>query len=90
MPPSEFTFYAIENGDQWSLHTDGDVLSVRHQPNASSGGQASTIDLQSFLAHEPHSAQNQALQRLIGTLDTPPPATSAGEVTAIDGQHASE
>lgn len=63
------TFYTSENGDEWLLVRDEDgVISVVHRPNPSSGGGRHVFDLATFLAQEPHSAQNQSLRRLIGTL----------------------
>ena len=63
-------FYASSNGDRWLLVRDpasGRAL-VRHEANLASGGTATEIELDAFLARERHSAQNQELMRLIGTL----------------------
>ena len=38
-------FYSSENGDEWLLVCDGDLVLVRHQPNAASGRRAGDIDL---------------------------------------------
>lgn len=63
------TFYTSENGDEWLLIRDEDgVISVVHRPNPPSGGDRHIFDLATFLAQEPHSAQNQSLRSLIGTL----------------------
>ena len=41
MQNGERVFYTSENGDPWLLLSDeNDVVSVRHIPNASLGGQA--------------------------------------------------
>ena len=66
MPKKQF--YASSNGDTWDLVTDGERVFVLHHPNLASGGAAKQIELSAFLAHEPHTAQNVALIRLIGTL----------------------
>lgn len=59
-------FYSSENGDDWLLigGTD-DNASVRHRPNASSGGQSRDFDLREFLSRERNTPQGQALQRLM-------------------------
>jgi hypothetical protein len=64
----ERVFYTSENGDRWLLVTDDDIVSVRHIPNAASGGAGRTIELGAFLTKERHSAQNQALRALISSL----------------------
>jgi hypothetical protein len=59
-------FYTSGNGDQWLLVTDtGGRRFVRHVPNRSSGGSVEVTDLQSFVDREPHSPQNQALEKLL-------------------------
>lgn len=59
-------FYTSGNGDQWLLITEGEGQRfVRHVPNRSSGGAVEVIDLRSFLDREPHSPQNQALQKIL-------------------------
>lgn len=45
----ERVFYTSENGDRWMLVTDDDIVSVRHIPNAASGGAGRTIELGAFL-----------------------------------------
>ena len=58
------------NGDRWSLirdPTSGRVL-IEHEPNISSGGQTSRMEIGDFLAHGGHGPEHQALLRLIGTL----------------------
>ncbi len=62
--------YRSANGDRWSLVRDpgsGRVF-VRHEPNASSGGRASDIEVGGFLARGGHGPEHQELLRLIGTL----------------------
>ena len=68
--------YASANGDRWSLVRDpasGRVF-VRHEPNASSGGRSSDIEVGSFLSRDAHGPEHRELLRLIGTLveETPP------------------
>ena len=58
------------NGDRWSLVRDpgsGRVF-VRHEPNLSSGGRASDIEIGDFLLRGGHGPEHQELLRLIGTL----------------------
>ena len=58
------------NGDRWSLVREpasGRVF-IEHEPNISSGGQPSRMEIGDFLAHGGHGPEHQALLRLIGTL----------------------
>jgi hypothetical protein len=62
--------YGSANGDRWSLARDpasGRVF-VRHEPNASSGGRASDIEVGAFLSRDARGSEHQELLRLIGTL----------------------
>lgn len=69
MQNGERVFYTSENGDRWLLlSTDADIVSVRHVPNAQSGGESKTYELGAFLVQERHTAQNQALRALISSL----------------------
>jgi len=62
----DLIFYSSENGDEWLLIGGGpDEVTVRHRPNAASGGQTRDIGLREFLAHEQNTPQNLALCRLI-------------------------
>jgi len=63
--------YASTNGDRWLLIGDGNTISVRHEPNAGSGGKASDRDLGIFLATERHSPQGEGLLRLLGEMSAP-------------------
>ena len=70
MPLDTRELYRGANGDRWSLvraPAPGRVL-VRHEPNASSGGRASDIEVGDFLVRSGHGPEHQALLRLIGTL----------------------
>jgi hypothetical protein len=58
------------NGDRWSLvreSASGRVF-IEHEPNISSGGQTSRMEIGDFLAHGGRGPEHQALLRLIGTL----------------------
>lgn len=69
MQNGERVFYTSENGDRWLLLAgEDDIVSVRHVPNAASGGNEKTYELGGFLIEERHSAQNQALRALIASL----------------------
>lgn len=61
--------YASPNGDKWFLarHATEKRVFVRHEANAASGGRASDIAIETFLAGQP-SPERQALLNLIGTL----------------------
>ena len=62
--------YHSANGDRWCLASDsvsGQVF-VRHQPNLSSGGKISDIDIGAFLSRGGQGPEKQELLRLIGTL----------------------
>jgi len=62
--------HRIADGDRWSLVRDpgsGRVF-VRHEPNASSGGRASDIEVGDFLVRGGRGPEHQELLRLIGTL----------------------
>ena len=62
--------YSSANGDRWSLVRDpgSGRVSVRHEPNAASGGRASDIGIGEFLVRGGHGPEHQELLRLIGTL----------------------
>ena len=69
MKSGERVFYTSENGDRWLLmSSEQDIVSVRHVPNAASGGEGKTYELGTFLIEERHSPQNQALRALISAL----------------------
>lgn len=68
MHSGQRVFYTSENGDRWLLQSGDDIVTVRHLPNAASGGQSSTTEIGAFLIQERHSAQNQALRALIASL----------------------
>lgn len=62
--------YRSANGDRWSLVRDagsGRVL-VRHEPNLSSGGVPSDVEIGEFLVRGGLGPEKQELLRLIGTL----------------------
>src|SRR5690349_5058629 len=59
--------YRSPNGDTWFLARDPatGVGTVRHQANASSGGQVTDVEIATFLSGPPHPEQ-AALLRVIG------------------------
>src|SRR5262249_38270865 len=63
-------YRSAPDGDRWSLvrETQSGRVFIEHEPNASSGGKASRIDVADFLARSAHGPEHQALLRLIGTL----------------------
>lgn len=75
-PPARLTgmteriIYESSNGDVWALALDpaSKLPAVKHQPNASSGGQASYTDIGKFLREGVSGPEHQALLKLIGTL----------------------
>jgi hypothetical protein len=67
MASTEATFYASSNGDRWQLITDTETGHhvVRHEPNLSSGGKASEVEVPAFLSRSGDSPQALALQKLL-------------------------
>jgi hypothetical protein len=61
------TFYRSSNGDRWLLSHDDETGSylVRHEPNLSSGGQATEMPVPTFLAGSGTSPQARALRTLL-------------------------
>ena len=70
MPLETRELYRIANGDCWRLVSDpgSGWVFVRHEPNASSGGRASDIEVGDFLVRGGRGPEHQELLRLIGTL----------------------
>ena len=62
--------YQSNNGDAWLLtrNPTSKVPTVKHVPNASSGGQISYTDIGTFLRDSANGPEHQALLKLIGTL----------------------
>ena len=61
--------YRSPNGDAWYLAHDLDGVFVRHQPNPSSGGKTSDIEIGAFLREDGQGApEKRELLRLIATL----------------------
>jgi len=63
-------YRSAPNGDRWSLVREpqsGQVF-VEHEPNVSSGGKPSRVEVGDFLARGADGPEHQALLRLIGTL----------------------
>ena len=63
-------YRSAANGDCWSLIRDSQSgrVFVVHEPNVSSGGKTSRVEVGDFLVHGGHGPEHQALLRLIGTL----------------------
>ena len=61
--------YESSNGDCWYLcrSRSGQIV-ISHEPNASSGGKASQIEVREFLAKGNQGPEHDALLQLIGTL----------------------
>jgi hypothetical protein len=82
-PPSQSDHYGMEqlyrspNGDTWFLVRDPatGLGTVRHQANASSGGQVTDLEIGAFLNGPPHPEQ-EALLRLIGAWIVEPQGTA--------------
>ena len=62
--------YSSSNGDKWYLVRDASAeqVFIMHEPNASSGGRTSCIEIAEFLHRGPHGPEHRELLRLIGTL----------------------
>ena len=62
-------YRSAPNGDRWSLVRElaTERVFIEHEPNASSGGQKTHIEIGVFLLGG-HGPEHQALLRLIGTL----------------------
>ena len=65
MAKQDLAFYSSANGDQWLLIGGPDGRRVRHQPNASSGGQSRDTDLNDFLSREHSTPQGAALREML-------------------------
>ncbi len=63
-------YRSAPNDDRWSLVREdaSQRIFIEHEPNQSSGGRASQIEIEDFLAHGPRGPEHQALLRLIGSL----------------------
>ena len=62
--------YTSSSGDTWDLVRDpaNGRVSVLHTANEASGGAKAEFDLDAFLPRSKGSAENLALQAMIGTL----------------------
>lgn len=61
----DIVFYRSESGDEWVLLGGTVGTTVRHQPNAASGGQNRDIPLEEFLPREQQTPQGQALREML-------------------------
>jgi hypothetical protein len=62
--------YHSSNGDRWYLvcESGSDRVFIKHEPNVSSGGRATEIEIGAFLKRGDQGPEHQELLRLIGTL----------------------
>jgi hypothetical protein len=61
--------YSSSNGDSWYLCREpGGSVMISHEPNISSGGKSSFIEIGKFLAQGNNGPEHEALRRLIGEL----------------------
>jgi hypothetical protein len=64
--------YVSPNGDVWYLCRErSGQIAVSHEPNLSSGGKSSQVDIGTFLATGNKGPEHQALLHLIGELVNP-------------------
>ena len=70
MPLKTRRLYSSANGDQWYLVRDTEAgrVFIKHEPNVSSGGRTSNIEIGEFLVRGGSGPEHQELLRLIGTL----------------------
>lgn len=67
---SDRVLYESSNGDVWFLarHPASNTPVVKHEPNISSGGRTSYIEIGKFLREGANGPEHQALLNLIGSL----------------------
>jgi hypothetical protein len=77
--------YRSPNGDTWFLARDPTtgLAFVRHQANASSGGQVTDVEIDDFLGG-PQSPERDALLRVIGAFIVDPQGAEAEETSGVD------
>jgi hypothetical protein len=81
--------YSSPNGDRWLLSKDAaGALVVVHQPNESSGGRHSEVEIELYLAQGGHGPEHQALVRELAALglahdDNAPRELSAEETERL-------
>ena len=70
MKPQTRELYHSANGDRWYLARDANSehVFIIHEPNASSGGHTSRIEIGAFLSRAGQNPEHKELLRLIGTL----------------------
>jgi hypothetical protein len=63
-------YRSAPNGDRWSLVREpaSERVFIEHEPNVSSGGQQTHIEIGDFLVRGGQGPEHQALLWLIGTL----------------------
>jgi hypothetical protein len=64
--PAE-NIYRSSNGDLWTLIRDSSTgrVTVRHEPNPSSGGRATDMDVEEFLSVDGPGPEFAALRRIL-------------------------
>jgi hypothetical protein len=69
MSTQQRELYSSSNGDSWYLcrEPSGRIM-VSHEPNVSSGGKSSLIEVGTFLAKGNNGPEHEALRQLIGEL----------------------
>ena len=82
-------FFTSSNGDSWSLIDDriSGARLVLHEPNPSSGGLASSSELETFLRADAGGPEHQALQRLMETTEKISTTLVAYDVHPPHGDH---
>jgi hypothetical protein len=68
MDQAKRDLYRSSNGDRWFLIRDDGKVMVLHEPNASSGGRPSRLEVGDFSVRDANGPQHAELLRLIGTL----------------------
>src|SRR6267378_3191798 len=63
--PEERAYSTAPNGDRWSLVREpaSERVFIEHEPNVSSGGQTTHIEIGDFLVRGGHGPEHQALLR---------------------------
>jgi hypothetical protein len=77
--------YNALNGDRWTLCRDpAGRLVVSHQANEASGGQASEIEVNTFLSVGGHKPEHQALRKALADLGLGPQVPDRKEELSAD------
>lgn len=81
MPVQTRELYRSSNGDRWCLarEVESGRVFVIHEPNLSSGGKDTAVDIGTFLSRGGFGPEKQELLRLIGTLIDEPSTPGEAE-----------